>query len=262
MKILKKIIKKIFKKKKRLLDHIYKELVLDVIKKWKWRQTRNSKTLSSFWHIIEFDVYDRFPLLNMRRIFYKWVIWEFKSLLEDCKTVKEFKDNWCSFWDWFADKDGNLNLDYAPREQLDYVINLIKKDPTNRRILINLWNHKNLENLSLPCCHVMYQFYIRDWFIDILWTQRSVDIAIWLPSDMILAALYIIYIWDKTWYKAWKVMMTFWDAHIYEEHYKLLKETINKKITKIQPKYIYNNLNNIEIIDYKPNKTVKFKLKL
>ena len=79
---------------------------------------------------------------------------------------------------------------------------------------------------------------------------------------MILAALYIIYIWDKTWYKAWKVMMTFWDAHIYEEHYKLLKETINKKITKIQPKYIYNNLNNIEIIDYKPNKTVKFKLKL
>ena len=166
------------------IDEVYKQLVREILTDGVQRDTRNGKTLSVFGTSIKFDIAKiGLPLLSYRKIFTKGIVGELLGFLQDAKTVEEFEALGCPYWKLWADKDGKLELDYPPREQWEALIEGIKKDPGSRRHMINLWNSKRLDQLSLPCCHFNYQFYVRDGFIDLIWTQRSLDVAIGLPSD-------------------------------------------------------------------------------
>lgn len=243
------------------IDLAYKELATKVLDYGEKRETRNGNTLSLFGTSISFDMeHIGLPLLSLRKMYINGVVGEFRGFIRDVRTVQEFKELGCNYWDLWADEGGNLNLDYPPREQLNAVIELINTDPNGRRHIINLWNHENLESLSLPCCHFNYQFYVRKGRLDMVWTQRSVDVAVGLPSDFILAALYLIYIGERTNLKPGRVTMNFGDTHIYEEHIADMKMMLQRT-----PSYSYIDYQwedeQLAPLNYRHHSPIKFKLK-
>jgi len=243
------------------IDDLYKELIQDVLDNGELRETRNGNTLSLFGTNLSFDMEKiGLPLLSLRRIFTKGIVGEFRGFLADAKSVAEYEALGCPYWELWGDKDGLINLDYPPREQLDIVIESIKNDPMSRRHIINLWDHTHLNDLSLLCCHFNYQFYVRNGRLDMIWTQRSVDVAIGLPSDCILAALYVKHIADATGLDVGRITMNFGDTHIYEEHIEDLTDMIKTpSVTKFLP-WTFDG-ESLTYTDYKPKKSIKFLLK-
>jgi thymidylate synthase len=216
------------------IDVVYMKLVKEILNEGIGRETRNGKTLSVFGTSIKFDIAEKgLPLLSFRKIFTKGVVGEFLGFLQDATTAEEFQALGCSYWDLWADEDGKLELDYPPREQWETLIEGIKKDPGSRRHLINVWNHKRLDELSLPCCHYSYQFFVRGNQLDLVWTQRSLDVAIGLPSDLILATLYLAEIGRRTGLTPGRVTMNFGDCHIYEEHLTAIEDMITYRLPNL-----------------------------
>ena len=243
------------------IDDLYKDLLKDVLKNGELRETRNGHTLSLFGTSLTFDMEKiGLPVLSLRRIFTKGIVGEFRGFLADAKTVQEFEELGCPYWKLWAKEDGSLNLDYPPREQLDAVIESIKNDPMGRRHIINLWDHTHLDDLSLPCCHFNYQFYVRNGKLDMIWTQRSVDVAVGLPSDFILAALYVKHISASTGLNLGRITMNFGDTHIYEEHITDVTRMIERSSVKYFQNWSYDG-KHISMPNYEPKSAIKFLLK-
>ena len=191
------------------------------------RETRNGTTRSHFGVHFEIDMRDgTFPLLLGRKIFYRGVLGELAAFLQGPKTVKDFKDMGCNYWDAWGDTNGNIEVDYGNSwlnfngtNQLYDTIRSIIKDPTGRRHLISGWRPDRLKDLSLPCCHYSYQWYVsNDGYLDIIWNQRSVDLMVGLPSDFVLAAAWNILMAGITNYKPGVIHFMLGDTHIYETH--------------------------------------------
>lgn len=208
-------------------------LVSKVLNEGQLKNTRNGETKSIFASSLEFDLSKGyFPILSGRKMHYKGVLGELEAFLNMPKNVEDFKKAGCNYWGLWADKDtGALNVDYGNAwlnwnnegiNQLRQVADTLKVDPYNRRLLVTGWNPSNLADLSLPCCHIMYQWGVREVngvsHLDMLWIQRSADVMIGVPSDMILAAALNIALANEVGMVPGKVTMVFGDTHIYAEH--------------------------------------------
>jgi thymidylate synthase len=250
------------------INKLYKDLGIKLLYYGKKKKGRNGNTLSLFGESFTYDCNKNgFPILSMRKINYRAAFGEFVSFLKDAKTVKEFEENECPYWKLWADKDGNLTLDYPPREQLDYVINLLKNEPNIRRIIIDLWNPKSRGKLSLDPCHTQYQFYVRDEYIDMIWTQRSVDYAIGAPYDFILAACYLYMLGKECNYTPGKIRFNFGDVHLYEEHIEKFTEMMKRNADAPPIDAVCYlgregfNIDSIKILNYNPQPYINFILK-
>lgn len=210
-------------------EHAYAKLVHDVLYLGEDRAVRNGKARSLFGLQLRFSCRnDSVPLLQGRRMYPQGVLGEFAAMIRGPKHVDDFKKWGCNYWELWADEEGNLELDYGNAWNIEETVELLKTDPTNRRILIDAWRPDRLSSLSLPCCHYSYQFYVRDGvFVDMLWTQRSVDMMIGLPSDMLFAALWLKLMANEVGLKAGEVVMSLGDCHIYEEHLIGAREYLN-----------------------------------
>lgn len=224
----------------------YEDLVRDILANGEVRQTRNGKVKSVFGRTLEIDLGGGImPLLNGRKIFYNGILGEFCAMLRGPKNVKDFRAQGCNYWDLWADTDGNLTLDYGNAwldfngvNQLQNVIDAIKNNPTDRRMIITGWRPDRLDELSLPCCHYAYQFYVRDLegkkCLDMLWHQRSVDTMIGLPSDMVFGSAFIIAMAAYTNTTPGRLIMTLGDTHIYEEHVEAAEKYL-ERIKRYRP---------------------------
>lgn len=247
------------------IDQVYADLGFYLLAQGDFIDGRNGRTLSIFGTSLKYDMASGFPILSMRKIFHKGVVGEFKSFIEDAKTIGEFEANGCNYWKLWADEDGSLRLDYPPREQLDYVIGLLRAEPTSRRALISLWNPSSRGKLSLDPCHTQYQFSIRNGRLDLVWTQRSVDYAVGAPSDFILAALYVLTLADELQVSPGIITFNFGDTHLYEEHINefssmLLDYELNPSDSYVDYRYNPQSFE-LELLDYKPREARKFLLK-
>jgi thymidylate synthase len=216
--------------KKRTVDfweqNQYVPLVKKILEKGERRSTRNQDTLAIFGEKLVIDMEHNFPLLTGRKIHYKPVIGELAAMLNGPKHVNDFKSQGCNYWDKFADEQGNLNLDYGNAwkdfngyNQLKTLVETIVTDPTNRRLLVTGWNPANIDKLTLPCCHMLYQWYVRDGkYLDMIWYQRSVDVMIGLPSDIVLAATWNTILANQTNLQPGKLTFMLGDTHIYTNH--------------------------------------------
>lgn len=252
------------------IDEVYADLGFYLLGTGDFRKGRNGNTLSLFGTQLKYDMANGFPILSMRKIFWKGVLGEFISFLQDAETVEEFRANGCNYWDLWADETGHLALDYPPREQLEYVIGLLKSDPTSRRIIIDLWNPDNRGNLSLDPCHTQYQFSVRAGRLDMIWTQRSVDYAVGAPSDFILAALYNVTIANECDLVPGIITFNFGDTHLYEEHIDDFATMLRNYELNPSNSYVSYELtsttkditkDSLTLIDYEPAGSYKFELK-
>lgn len=244
-----------------MIDAAYATIGRRIIKEGELKEGRNGYTLSIFGTQLKHDMMDGFPIISLRRIFTKGIVGEFKSFIEDATTLEEFEANGCKYWEKWADSDGSLRLDYPPRKQLDYVIALLLSEPNSRRMIIDLWNPENRGKLSLDPCHTQYQFYVRGgYYLDMIWTQRSVDYAIGMPSDLILAALYVIYIGQKVGLKPGIITYNLGDTHLYVEHETAFAAMLNRPEPRESVGYYFNNWE-LTLLNYNPHEAVHFELK-
>lgn len=210
----------------------YLNLCLDVLNQQQ-RKTRNATTTATFGRQLNFYELPQevFPILQGRKIFWKGIVGEFAAFLKGPKNLKDFTDQGCNYWKPWADKKGNLNVDYGNAwidfngiNQLKEVVKSLKEDPNSRRHLISSWRPDKLKSLSLPCCHYAYQWFINGKYLEMVWLQRSVDLIIGLPSDIILAALFNILMAQTIGLKPGKFVMQLGDCHIYTSHHKAFEQ--------------------------------------
>lgn len=266
------------------------------------KETRNARTKSLFGESIKITKEEGFPLLQSRKIFYKGLLGELAAFMRGPKNVKDFKDQGCNYWNLWADKEsGDMRLSYGNEwlnwgssannptgiNQWEEIVKLVKVNKYDRRLIISGWNPEAVKygDLSLPCCHTFYEFSIdtidgKD-YMNIMYVMRSADLAIGVPSNMIMAYTMSLLMQSLLQQNGIKVelgdiTMVFGDVHIYEEHWKKTKEQYSlynkiktiftKPITpKIEKEFfetsIYEfNPNHIKIFGYDPKMKIKYKL--
>ena len=210
-----------------MFETAYKHLIIKALNSPE-RKTRNAITRSFFGHHLEVDSLERgiFPILQGRKIYTQGILGEMAAFLKGPKTVKDFQDMGCNYWNDWGDAEGKLNVDYGNAwldfngvNQLEEVIESLRKDPNGRRHVISSWRPDHLKDLSLPCCHYSYQWYVtNEGRLEMIWNQRSVDIMIGLPSDIVLAAVWTLLIANELKLKPGKLHFMLGDCHIYDSH--------------------------------------------
>jgi thymidylate synthase len=259
----------------------YAELIAEVLVNGEDRDTRNGETRSVFGKSLIVQVGpNKFPLLQGRKMHYKGVLGELAALLRRPKCVKDFTKWGCNYWDKWADKDGMLILDYGNAwfdfngyDQIAALKDALANNPTDRRMIINSWRPDRLSDLSLPCCHYSYQFYVEaGGTLNMIWTQRSVDMMIGLPSDIVLGATMLIIVAKEFGYTPGFVKFDLGDCHIYKEHMEGAVQYVSR-IDKLCPPVYYEyeppspadfckfEPGDLIIKQYDPEASIKFLLK-
>lgn len=247
----------------KLMDYTYLRLVNTILNYGFNQQRRNSMCRSLVGgHLTLTHVHEAFPLLLSREIKYKGVFGELAAMVRGPKHIDDFKKWGCNYWDQFANKDGSLNVDYGnawrkPVDQLANAMELLKTDPYSRRILVNGWVPENLDDLTLPCCHFAYQYVCLGDYLNIIWYQRSADLMVGVPSDVVLAALMLIGGAKVSGLKAGTIRMFFGDAHIYQEHLDTAAQMVEERLDwssqltlEDYPKY---DLHNMDLLNFEPS---------
>lgn len=265
----------------------YAKLVSTILDLGEVRETRNARTKSVFGTTLHINMSNirnlsegYFPLLQGRKMHYKGILGELAAMLRGPKHVQDFKDFGCNYWGQWADDDGVLRLDYGNAwidfngfNQLEDVREKLMTNPTDRRMVISGWNPANLDNISLPCCHLFYQWYVRDnMYLDMIWYQRSADTMVGIPSDVVLAAAWNIALANDVGYRPGNITMLFGDTHIYEPHWDMAKSYLHEFYSKEEkplPSYEWLGVPNEHVqrfnphylsIDYEPGPIMNFEV--
>lgn len=203
----------------------------DILAEGNVRHTRNAVTKSLFGMSLTVPVGNTFPLIQGRKMYPKGVFGELAAMLRRPKNVADFEKWGCNYWKLWGDEDGKLEIDYGNAwfdfngfDQIADLKDKLANNPTDRRMIISGWRPG--AKLSLPCCHYAYQFYVSDGHINMIWTQRSVDMMIGLPSDIVFAAAWLIAIANEFGLTPGYVKMDLGDCHIYEPHWQAAEQYI------------------------------------
>lgn len=269
----------------------YAPLINKILYKGQKRASRAGDVYSIFGEVIEIDLQESgFPLLQGRKMFPNGIIGELAAMLRGPKTVADFKKFGCNYWDAWGEepgscrfngdeaKGGELEVDYGNAwidfngvNQLEDLVDKLLNKPDDRRMLITGWRPDRLPELSLPCCHLLYQWYVRDGkYLDMIWYQRSVDTMIGLPSDIVLCALWNIILAQQCGYKPGMIKLMLGDTHIYANH---IAPTLDymRQLMHTEPTLITSSLDTTATVfnfrpdmlileNYNPKPAIKFDL--
>lgn len=205
-----------------------------------------------------------FPILQGRKMYPKGILGEFAAMIRRPSCVADFEKWGCNYWGKWADENGKLNLDYGNSwfdfngvNQVAQLKEKLKNNPTDRRMIITGWKPDGMEDLSLPCCHCFYQFYVRDGkYLDMIWYQRSVDLMIGLPSDIVFAAAWLISLANEFGLSTGIIKFDLGDCHIYSQHLTGALEyiaAVDKNEVRGVPKYYHSRPIGTDFCDFKPD---------
>lgn len=255
----------------------YCNLITDILRDGDDRPTRNHPTRAVFGKVLEVHElrWGQFPILQGRKMYYKGVLGELAAFLKGPQTILDFEREGCNYWRQWANDDGTIDLDYGNAwldfngvNQLDTVLDSLAQDPNGRRHIVSGWRPDHLHKLSLPCCHLLYQWYVNNNHLEMIWYQRSVDTMIGLPSDVILAAAWNILMANELGLQPGKLVFMLGDTHIYQSHMDQVHEYMQTVALAPNdcPGYFSEgtlgnfNKDSIDIIDYAPYPPIQFEL--
>lgn len=207
-------------------EHDYAAMVANVLQLGQKRKTRNAVTTAIFGQMLKVSVRNNFfPVLQGRKMYTKGVFGEFAAMVRKPTCLEDFEFWGCNYWKKWADEDGKLRLDYGNAwfdfngvDQIAQLKDKLANNPTDRRMIVSSWKPDGMEELSLPCCHHTYQFFVQNGELHMSWSQRSVDMMIGLPSDIVFAAAWLISLAREFDLKPGEITMFLGDCHIYEQH--------------------------------------------
>jgi thymidylate synthase len=187
-------------------------------------------TLSVFGPQLRFDLTQGFPLVTTKKLHTKSIIHELLWMIRGDTNVRSLQAHGVTIWDEWADAEGNLGPVYGHQwrswptpggghiDQLQGVIESLRKNPDSRRHLVSAWNVADLPSMKLPPCHILFQFYVADGKLSCQLYQRSADLFLGVPFNIASYALLTMMVAQVTGLEAHEFIHTFGDAHLYLNH--------------------------------------------
>jgi len=198
-------------------------------------------TISVFGYQMRFNLQDGFPLVTTKKLHLKSIIHELIWFLSGDTNIKYLKDNGVRIWDEWADAEGNLGPVYGYQwrswptpdgghiDQIKQVVNQIKNNPDSRRMIVSAWNVADVNQMALPPCHTLFQFYVLDGKLSCQLYQRSADIFLGVPFNIASYALLTMMMAQVCGLQYGDFIHTFGDAHIYNNHFDQVKLQLTRE---------------------------------
>jgi len=219
----------------------YHELLETILRDGIKKEDRTGTgTISIFGHQMRFNLEEGFPLLTTKRLHLKSIIYELLWFLKGDTNVKYLQDNGVKIWNEWADENGNLGHIYGyqwrswPKsdgsflDQISQVVKDIKTNPNSRRLIVSAWNAGDVENMALPPCHILFQFYVANGKLSCQLYQRSADSFLGVPFNIASYALLTMMIAQICDLGLGDFVHTLGDAHIYLNHL----DQVNLQLTR------------------------------
>src|SRR5688572_11210647 len=187
-------------------------------------------TLSLFGTQMRFNLQEGFPLVTTKKLHLRSIIYELLWFLNGDTNIRYLNDNNVTIWDEWADENGDLGPVYGHQwrswptpdggsiDQIAKVIDSIKNNPDSRRHIVSAWNVAEVDDMALPPCHTMFQFYVADGKLSCQLYQRSADVFLGVPFNIASYALLTMIIAQLTGLEPGEFVHTFGDAHLYSNH--------------------------------------------
>lgn len=222
-----------------------------------------------------YDLSQGFPLVTTKKTFLKGIIYELLWLISGDTNIKFLLDNNVHIWDEWADKNGNLGPVYGHQwrnfnsqgiDQIKDVIERIKKNPQDRRLIVTAWNPAQIEQMALPPCHCFFQFDVTpDGKLNCMLYQRSCDMFLGVPFNIASYALLTMMIAQVCNLKPGEFVHTLGNTHIYSNHFDQVKLQLSRAPYPLPKMKINPDVKNIddfkfedfELIDYQCHPTIK-----
>jgi thymidylate synthase len=194
------------------------------------RDRTGTGTRSVFGHQMRFDLADGFPLVTTKKVHLKSIVHELLWFLAGDTNVKYLREHGVRIWDEWADANGDLGPVYGSQwrswpapdggtiDQIANVVAMIGKNPDSRRLIVSAWNPAQVDQMALPPCHCLFQFYVAEGRLSCQLYQRSADIFLGVPFNIASYALLTLMVAQVAGLKAGEFIHTFGDAHLYLNH--------------------------------------------
>ena len=198
-------------------------------------------TLSIFGHQMRFDLREGFPLLTTKKLHLKSIIYELLWFLHGDTNVRYLQEHGVRIWNEWADENGELGPVYGHQwrswpdykggtiDQIKNVVDMIKHNPNSRRMLVTAWNPAEVDDMALPPCHCLFQFYVADGRLSLQLYQRSADSFLGVPFNIASYALLLQMMAQVTGLEAGEFIHTTGDTHLYLNHLEQAKLQLTRE---------------------------------
>ena len=197
-------------------------------------------TRSVFGYQMRFDLGRGFPVLTTKKLHLKSIIHELLWFLAGDTNIKYLNDHGVTIWDEWADETGELGPVYGKQwrswpdghggtiDQIANVLNEIRQNPQSRRLIVSAWNPAEVDEMALPPCHCLFQFYVADGRLSCQLYQRSADIFLGVPFNIASYALLTMMMAQVTGLRPGDFVHTLGDAHLYSNHFEQAREQLQR----------------------------------
>ena len=198
-------------------------------------------TISLFGYQMRFNLADGFPVVTTKKLHLRSIIHELLWFLKGDTNIRYLQENGVTIWDEWADENGDLGPVYGSQwrswptpdggsiDQINNVIEQIRNTPDSRRLIVSAWNPAEVDNMALPPCHSLFQFYVSDGKLSCQLYQRSADILLGVPFNIASYALLTMMIAQVCELEAGDFVHTFGDAHLYLNHLEQVELQLSRK---------------------------------
>lgn len=256
----------------------YQDLMKHILDKGTEKGDRTGTgTKSIFGYQMRFDLSQGFPCITTKKLHLRSIIHELLWFLKGDQNIQYLKENGVSIWDEWADEQGNLGPVYGVQwrswatpdgskiDQIQKLIDGIKNNPNSRRHIVSAWNVADVDNMALPPCHTLFQFYVADNKLSCQLYQRSADVFLGVPFNIASYALFTMMVAQVCGLEAGDFVHTFGDAHIYANHMEQTKLQLSRAPRKLPTMKINPEVSSIfdfkfedfELVEYDPHPHIK-----
>lgn len=256
----------------------YLDLLRHVLDNGHFKSDRTGTgTYSVFGAQVRFDLAEGFPLLTTKKLHTKSIIHELLWFLRGDTNVRSLQQNGVTIWDEWAREDGDLGRVYGAQwrdwrtgdgrsvDQISDVIAQIKKNPDSRRLIVTAWNPGEIQEMALPPCHALFQFYVVDGKLSCQLYQRSADLFLGVPFNIASYALLTMMVAQVCDLQPSEFIHTFGDLHLYANHLDQAREQLSREPRPLPRMRINPEVKDIfsfkyedfSLEDYNPHPTIK-----
>ena len=239
-------------------------------------------TISTFGYQMRFDLRDGFPLLTTKKLHLKSIIYELLWFLRGDTNVSYLQEHGVRIWNEWADEAGELGPVYGAQwrswpdyaggtiDQIQQVIDTLKRDPMSRRMVVSAWNVAQLDEMALAPCHCLMQFYVADGRLSLQLYQRSADVFLGVPFNIASYALLLLMVAQVTGLEPGEFVHSFGDVHIYRDHLEQVKEQLSREPRSL-PQMLLNpavkeindfRYEDFELVNYDPHPHIAGKVSI
>jgi len=234
-------------------------------------------TKSIFGHQMRFDLSEGFPVVTTKKLHLRSIIHELLWFLMGDTNIRYLKENGVRIWDEWADENGDLGPVYGHQwrswpapdgtavDQITYLIENIKNKPDSRRHIVSAWNVSEVNNMALPPCHTLFQFYVAEGKLSCQLYQRSADVFLGVPFNIASYALLTMMVAQVCDLEPGDFVHTFGDAHLYSNHLEQAELQLSRDIRALPEMKINPDVKDIfgfkyedfELVNYNPHPHIK-----